>query len=1016
MQTNDAGLLCQSGGTGGTWGYTGTDGTVCLPVLFNAPSAGDVGVLLGDVFLPVVKDAPVAGQTHILVDVPAEPTKQFCIAVETPAVLPYLQSGTSYYTLLDSPLETDDDFDTDLKSQDGYVKNTTGLTFYSVTEDEYDDPEVINYIYSTTSQYPYPAMRTLNAQNYSSATAPCMIEQTAGYPAPNPTATASPVEASGTVWDRKPLIPEYSGNGSYQSLYVRAYAEGRIVSNVKSVNFRVLPGRLTVEYDAGSKELKVTCPGTVQPASGFYLLNLGVAYIFQSQSLANAKATLTASGTYQIFWYGMYYYGVTSYMSYPLFNQTITIDGDEPTESFTKTVWLPIPTSWQPAEHALEKVAVTFSKELTADYYISPGGSGDGLSKESPGSWASVLGVMSASNGTLTAGAIGTSGVVKTVRATTGTYSAGDGMLLYVPSSVTVIGGHSADFTQITGKSTLGSDPRMDGTLENFRIQLYNSANGTSVNSAGTTTTYYARWGNLRGCEISCSDSSVSAALREDGYYDYSYKSTSFGNRGTLENCTIRFSGYYAAFYADLVNCDFEFNGSGEIQLPATDTLYSEEWDDSTHSYNTTNTQVLRVMVVYSACYIYTSRVVNSRIVIDGVFNGLVSYNGDSDALQLKNSYVEINCAAQSGGIVRSGETKDALVELAKSGETRGDGSYFDLWVEGATADGHDYHDNPEWAYVDERCYHYTSANRAEYNMSSVTAKCGFSVAVDSTVKINCPGTPSGGSGGAGDYYEATYPSYTTWEWYETGEWYREYDEEGNLIYEYPIGDYREVTIPAHPYNFWQRGADGQSACDITVTIPKNLRNCKVTVVTGSAGNGGNGGSGYDTPLVVGDHFEFGRAWLWYDWERMPSFQGAGFPGIGGRVYLNGPVRWTADCEFHISLGQCGLSGSNNVFPSPIRSNVPGSMAHKDGMDYIAIPEIINYWGTWSGSPGKVFYDPGDCNDPTSAWYGGKGGAPQNANSAGGTGGNGIPVEGYREAGAGGGTASAGVRLGDYWE
>lgn len=91
-------------------------------------------------------------------------------------------------------------------------------------------------------------------------------------------------------------------------------------------------------------------------------------------------------------------------------------------------------------------------------------------------------------------------------------------------------------------------------------------------------------------------------------------------------------------------------------------------------------------------------------------------------------------------------------------------------------------------------------------------------------------------------------------------------------------------------------------------------------------------------------------------------------------------------------------------------------MAHKDGMDYIAIPEIISYWGTWSGSPGKVFYDPGDCNDPTSGWYGGSGGAPKESTQAGGTGGNGIPVEGYREPGAGGGTASAGVRLGDYWE
>lgn len=1028
MQTDDVGILCQSGGTNGTWGYTGTDGTVCLPVLNNAPSAGDLGVLVGEVFLPVIKDAPSVGQAHILVDVPTAPTKQYCIAVEPPAVLPYMQNGSQYYTLLDLPLETDDDFDAEWKQQDGYVKNTTGLTFYSVSETEYSDPENVQYIYSTTSPYPYPAMRTLNAQNYSNATAPCMVEENVGYPAPNPSTTSSPVAANGTIWDRKPLIPDYTGTGSYQSLYVRAYTEGRIISNVKSINVRVLPGRFTIEYTAGNKELKVTCPGTVQPFSGhnFYLQQVDVGYVFQNQPLASAKATINASGTYRLYWAGVTYYGISSLWNYPLLNQTITIDGDEPTESFTKSVWLPIPADWKPVTAQISKVAVALSKELTADYYISPGGAGNGLTKSAPGSWASVLGKMDTSTATLTAGAIGTSGVVKTIRATTGTYSAGSGMLLYVPYNVTVIGGHNSDFTQITGKSQLGGDPRSEGTLENFNLPLHcRMINGScyiSVLETGDTSTYYVRWGNLRGCDLSCSAGSITYEYVEDGgYYNYTYRQIYFGDWNTYENCTIRFSGYYITIRGNFTGCDVELHGAGEVMLPVIDTLSSSEWNASGHYYETVSTQVTRQMAQYSRCEIVTSSIVNSRIVIDGALFGTITGGGygltdDSYASLLKNSYVDIQCATQTGGVVRSGETKDALVELAKSGEQRPDGSYFDTWVEGATADGHDYHDNPEWAYVDQRCYHYDSANRTEYNMSSVYGKCCFGVAIDSTIKIHCPGTPSGGDGGAGDYYETTYPSYTTWEWYETGEWYREYDEEGNLIYEYPIGDYREVTIPSHPYRFWQRGADGQSACDISVSIPKNLRNCNVTVSTGSAGNGGNGGSGYETPLVVGDHFEFGRENLWYDWERMPQFQGAGFPGIGGRVYLNGPQRWTPDCDFSLSLGQCGMSGSNNVFPTPIRSNVPGSMVHPDGMDYIAIPEIINYWGTWSGTPGKVFYDPGDCNDATSGWYGGKGGEPQIPTIAGAAGGNGIPMDGFRTPGQGGGTAADGIKLGDYWE
>ena len=1052
MDEDATGILCQSGGTAGSWGYEGTDGTVFLPAPLGTPENGDVGLLLDDVFVRVKTDPPIGNEVRVLVDVPVERFKEYCIAIEPPEVLPLPGVGGAYY-VLDTPRETDDDFDQSLKDQPGYVKNTAGIYFHSLSEDEYEDEDSVKYIWtvgasSSTTPAPRPAMRTMGGAQ----TEPYMREPAPGQPAPDPAVAANPVAAIGTVWDRKPFAPPVTPAGQGGYLNVRAYAEGRIVSAVRSIYYKVLPGRIAVVYNAQTKVIKVELPGTAATPNSSSLFSMwrdagsaGGSAIFNLALLDNAHGTLTTDGLYTLRWNEAGAYAGWGSDTF-IFSREIIVDGDDATPSFTDVIWTPLPASWRPVENRTASVAVALDSTDYADYYIAPGGEGDGLSRESPASWEYLLGKRVDS--TTTWGVLGSSqSQTKVVRAALGNYGfADDSWLLMVPTGVIVIGGHAVDYSKITGKSNIvDNDIYNGGTIENFAFDY--QSRGPAWSASG----YAGQGGTLRRCSIDYHTGPVTSEFdpafgdpRFGGYrHTFPAPATLRGTR--YEQCVVRMTGSHnVQISAALIGCDIECVGNGVEYLPLREEVnasWSWYWWDgqsvdssSEYSYRDTHSP-------YSAsAYVFAAQVLNSLIRMTGYTQtgvaGGSQWGTPTVGGFIKNSEVVLRAPAQSEGVVNSGEVADVEIELRED------------WFAQVTAPGGQYSGEPgsgyepAWAYLSSQCWRWRAARALRYCMLEPQVECLFSVAVDSYIDIYCPKTPDGGAAGGGTYREVTRPSYTDWEWYDTGEWYREYDGEGNLIWEEPIYDYREVTIPAHEMRLWipERNPDGQDACDVRIGLPRNLRNCRVKVVAEGCGDGGDGGDGLGAPVEDGVDVMLGCTY-WYSLQCMPPMQGAAnAPGRGGGMYVTGPDRWTPDCAFNISVVENSRSGTSNVVVTAIPTPTPGHIGRRAGMAYsplweYAEDQVVSHWTAQSGTgvPWPVFYRP-TYNVATDGWHGGAGGAggaspaidtstgaSRTLHYAGGKGGNGIPVEGYREPGAGGvggnGTAAAsGIRLGDYWE
>ena len=277
---------------------------------------------------------------------------------------------------------------------------------------------------------------------------------------------------------------------------------------------------------------------------------------------------------------------------------------------------------------------------------------------------------------------------------------------------------------------------------------------------------------------------------------------------------------------------------------------------------------------------------------------------------------------------------------------------------------------------------------------------CNFLVSINNEIIINIPKTPNGGSGGDGMGVEKYIPETTTWEYQDTGEVETWTDPDTGEVYEYPIWDYVEVTVPAYTATFWGKGAAGQSAANITVTLPHNLRATSISLSVAGTGNGGNGGDGTDQ-VASGVDYDLNTGPF-----NTPTYNAAGAVGLGGRFFLSGLDRWTTDCDFSFSVGSIGICGTNNFTGEGVAGNVPGSYIHPDGADYL----------TWNGWGDNSVSYAADYFNPTNGYYGGDGGQPKTAGTAGGTGGNGIPVDGFRSPGQGGGTAADGIQLGSFWE
>lgn len=162
------------------------------------------------------------------------------------------------------------------------------------------------------------------------------------------------------------------------------------------------------------------------------------------------------------------------------------------------------------------------------------------------------------------------------------------------------------------------------------------------------------------------------------------------------------------------------------------------------------------------------------------------------------------------------------------------------------------------------------------------------------------------------------------------------------------------------------------------------MRNSKLNVDVGDCGNGGNAGAPGATNYGADGYVEYNLS------GTNDSNKGSGICGFGGQLLVSGLKRWTPDCVLDISIGHSGKTGSD-LFQASKQIPTSGHYSHPDGSDGITI---------YSDPYGVQQYT---SYPATAGYYTGKGG-----NGA--AGGDGIPIDGYRNPGSGG------VALGDYWE
>lgn len=517
MNENTAGFIhscAQETATAGTY----AEAVFFQPLQTIEPNVDDVGIVLNGRFHAVAPVQPTNGTPVMLIEVPksvAPDSANECMRLETPYVInSYGQTGSNFggrnlgqhgYGVLDTPLEADPDFDATDKNDPSYVANSGIATIHSLSEIDTDDIEYIwtcddvedvGDYYSVEGPHPemlrWGEIYDSNARRYNITTQP----------------------ANGTVWDGKPFLPR---TGKY--LHVMAYKYGRFLSEIRTVDLVRKIGKLVVTYDEDTAKVTVTTPHTGGCSC----------YVYKLGGLSNASPyVLPASGSYSVYATKT---GMSVSDTFALGNIILkteeTIENGTYTKSFTKTYWSQLPAAMTAPTKATVAVALEMPKP---DYYISPDGTGDGLTPETPANWARILGLVNTLNKfgspeVLRNGSVADSDQTlagKTIWATVGTYESDNATheYLYVPESCTVIGGWSRDFTTRSGRSTAdgGGIGNNSGTVKNFQAApgklnafyyysygVYYFGTWTNCSVIGTYSDGAASTisgGSLIGCEI----------------------------------------------------------------------------------------------------------------------------------------------------------------------------------------------------------------------------------------------------------------------------------------------------------------------------------------------------------------------------------------------------------------------------------------------------------------------------------------------------------------------------------
>lgn len=503
MNTDTPGVLAEVRSVG-----SASTVEVFHPLLGGEPADGQVGVIINDVFFPALLEVPSATAPVALVEMPVqEPpySTGLCMPVEPPVVRNELgRCGYAYvpqgeggrtaqiFYCLDTPLENAPAFNAADKDNPAYVRNLGITSIYSVSHEEYDlgslDPKVgVGYVYvASDSDY-------LTAQ-------------------PQPQLQHAP--QVGVIWDGQSFIP------STTYLYVRAFRYGRFLSSVRRVQIVRKIGKVVVEYNADTAQIAVSVPYT----SGTTIALHRNGSLISSNMLN--PGTLTQDGNYTV------RASKSDRLDSDEFGFSIVLKTPETEEaetftpSFTRSFWSQIPEEMISGRK--QEVAVLLSRPKP-DYYVSPDGTGDGLTPETPGSWEYVLGYSSNTNAAAQYYVPGIAAAGAVVWCATGEYSTSYPALA-VPQNVRVVGGFDAEFTEVIGRSIAGCTIRnnINTRIENLaafapgRLEAINNANyhaGAWVNCHVSFTGggYYSHGEGvlpvldriivgslLRGCSIDC--------------------------------------------------------------------------------------------------------------------------------------------------------------------------------------------------------------------------------------------------------------------------------------------------------------------------------------------------------------------------------------------------------------------------------------------------------------------------------------------------------------------------------
>jgi len=250
---------------------------------------------------------------------------------------------------------------------------------------------------------------------------------------PKPTTLTS--AAVGTQY-LAPFVPISGTTGTSISgtLKVVAYRYGLQVSDLVSKAINIKIGKIGMEWD-GTDALTLTC-GT-SGATIKYRLNQTGAYLTYSAPLTIEETTVV-----------QFYAEKASMTSSDLQTFTVTFTDDEPPAAYDDFWWSDYRvdasgTPWDTTSSRTQKHVLDFQRR--PDYYITPDGTGDGLTPSTPGNMETIIGTGGdgGSPGSATAGDV--------VWASEGVYDpsvVADGVYWAVASGVILKGGYSTDFTE----------------------------------------------------------------------------------------------------------------------------------------------------------------------------------------------------------------------------------------------------------------------------------------------------------------------------------------------------------------------------------------------------------------------------------------------------------------------------------------------------------------------------------------------------------------------------------------